>query len=396
MEEKIIIGEFNESYPPLMDGVGQVVKNYSECLIKEHGYDVRILTTIGSKEKQLASNDPEYVMRAVMHPVPGLGPYGIVTFPSGLKKKVNDIDFDIIHTHSPTFMGQYGVKLSKKKHIPHVTTFHSQFKKDIKMFTKNDILTNIVTKYLTQHYFKADAVLVPNNRSVDVLRSYGYTGDVRILANATDMTVPSADELARERIAGFDLLKKTEEVPILLFIGQHREEKNISLLINSLRILSSRNIPFFMVFVGDGTEKKHYEEMVSEFGLNEKVVFLGRITDRNIIKSLYSITSVFLFPSLYDTSSLVPREAAAYSVPLVYIKGAATAEGIIDNENGFLSDNNPDAYARRIEDVLSNRNLREKAGLGARKLLYRSFSDAANDVSEIYIELIDKFRKYKQ
>lgn len=51
MSRQIIIGEFNESYPPLMDGVGQVVKNYSECLIKEHNYDVRVLTTINSKEK---------------------------------------------------------------------------------------------------------------------------------------------------------------------------------------------------------------------------------------------------------------------------------------------------------------------------------------------------------
>ena len=118
-----------------MDGVGQVVKNYSKCLINEHDYDVRVLTTISSKEIHLAKDDPEYVMRAVMHPVPGLGPYGIVTFPDGLKKKINEIDFDIIHTHSPFFLGQFAEKIVKRRRIPLVTTFHSQFKKDIKAFT---------------------------------------------------------------------------------------------------------------------------------------------------------------------------------------------------------------------------------------------------------------------
>lgn len=43
------------------------------------------------------------------------------------------------------------------------------------------MLAGLVTKYLIKHYNKADAVLVPNTNSVDVLRSYGYKGDVRIL-----------------------------------------------------------------------------------------------------------------------------------------------------------------------------------------------------------------------
>ena len=390
MSRQIIIGEFNESYPPLMDGVGQVVKNYSECLIKEHNYDVRVLTTINSKEKKLMVNDPEYVMRAIMHPVPGLGPYGIVTFPAGLKKKIKNIDFDIIHTHAPAFLGQYAVKICKEKKIPLVTTFHSQFKKDIKSFVKNDAITDFATAQAIKHYYEADAVLAPNKNSVDVLRSYGYTGDVKIVLNATDMPIPSPDEIEKEREKGFDLIGKNSNTPILLFIGQHREEKNLTLLIKSLHILDSKGIPFFMVFAGDGPEKKHYEKLVEEYHLQNKVTFLGRITDRYIIRCLYSISSIFLFPSLYDTSSLVPREAAAYSLPLIYINGAATAEGIIDNKNGFLSDNTPEAYANRIEQVLSNENLRREAGIGARKLLYRSWSDAANDVSNIYEELIAK------
>ena len=342
MKKKLIVGEFNESYPPLMDGVGQVVKNYSECLINEHDYDVRVLTTISSKEIHLAKDDPEYVMRAVMHPVPGLGPYGIVTFPDGLKKKINEIDFDIIHTHSPFFLGQFAEKIVKRRRIPLVTTFHSQFKKDIKAFTKSDMLAGLVTKYLIKHYNKADAVLVPNTNSVDVLRSYGYKGDVRILLNATDMKVPAEEDLEKQKIDGYDLIKKIKlsppptNKPILLFIGQHREEKNLSLLINSLRKLKDRNIPFYMVFVGEGPGKKQYEEMVENLKLSEDVVFLGKITDRYLIKCLYAISTLFLFPSLYDTSSLVPREASAYSLPLIYINGAATAEGIIDGENGFL------------------------------------------------------------
>lgn len=398
MKKKLIVGEFNEPYPPLMDGVGQVVKNYSECLINEHDYDVRVLTTISSKEIHLAKDDPEYVMRAVMHPVPGLGPYGIVTFPDGLKKKINEIDFDIIHTHSPFFLGQFAEKIVKRRRIPLVTTFHSQFKKDIKAFTKSDMLAGLVTKYLIKHYNKADAVLVPNTNSVDVLRSYGYKGDVRILLNATDMKVPAEEDLEKQKIDGYDLIKRIKlspptNKPILLFIGQHREEKNLSLLINSLRKLKDRNIPFYMVFVGEGPGKKQYEEMVENLKLSEDVVFLGKITDRYLIKCLYAISTLFLFPSLYDTSSLVPREASAYSLPLIYINGAATAEGIIDGENGFLSENNADAYSKKIEEVLLNKEIRIKAGVGAKKLLYRSFSDAADDVSNIYQELIEKYSK---
>ena len=75
------------------------------------------------------------------------------------------------------------------------------------------MLAGLVTKYLIKHYNKADAVLVPNTNSVDVLRSYGYKGDVRILLNATDMKVPAEEDLEKQKIDGYDLIKRIKLSP---------------------------------------------------------------------------------------------------------------------------------------------------------------------------------------
>ena len=32
MKKRMIVGQFNDSYPPIMDGVANVTKNYSYCL----------------------------------------------------------------------------------------------------------------------------------------------------------------------------------------------------------------------------------------------------------------------------------------------------------------------------------------------------------------------------
>ena len=262
---KLIAGEFCESYPPLMDGVGQVVRNYEENLSRYFGYDVAVVTTYSTKA-EMPDDGERQVIRFPMTPLKRLGAYGITRMPKDIKKRVKDIDYDIIHSHSPFSVGALGAKIARERHIPHVTTFHSQYRKDILGFTHSEFLADVGIKYLMRHYEKADAVVIPNRKSIEVLRSYGYDGDITIIENGTDMKVPSEEEKTAFRkraltLLGLDAITK----PVLLFIGQHRDEKNIPLMIESLRILKERNVDFLMVFVGDGEGRQGYIRKTAEY-----------------------------------------------------------------------------------------------------------------------------------
>ena len=385
--KKIVAGEFSEAYLPLMDGVGQVVKNYERILRDEYGYDVRVVTTYNSKTGNPEPSD-SHVIRFPMHVMKRLGAYGITVMKQDIKKKVMDIDYDIIHTHSPFSIGALGRRIAKKKHIPHVTTFHSQFRTDVLDFTHSNLLADIVTKYLVHHYNEADAVIAPNHRSAEVLRSYGYKGSVTIIENATDMEIPSPEKEAEYKAHALSLLNLSEKTrPVFLFVGQHSDKKNIPLIIESLRILKDKGIDFQMVFVGDGEDRKKYEKMIAEYGLQDNVIFYGITRNREDIAAFYSLADLFLFPSLYDVSCLVKREAAAHSVPCMFVE-SVTSEGVEDRFNGFIAKPDAVSYAKYIEEILSDDELRKTVGENARRTLYRNFSDAVKEIDELYRKLI--------
>ena len=131
----MIIGEFNDSFPPLMDGVGGVVNNYRKELtalgntvyVVAGGYD-----DAPAYDEKMGWGDT--VLRMPGKVVERLKPYGSLRTPKELREKLMDIDFDIIHIHSPFYSGHLGCEIAAKKHIPLVGTFHTQFRDDIDGF----------------------------------------------------------------------------------------------------------------------------------------------------------------------------------------------------------------------------------------------------------------------
>ena len=388
-EKRIVVGHFSEAYPPLMDGVGQVVKNYADIEKNKYGYDVRIITSIRVDQMADCPND-DNIIRSPMYPFPGIEPYGLTFISRENKKKIWSIDYDIIHTHSPFSFGMLGKKVAKKKGIPYITTFHTQFKQDLLHHTHSRLITNLTIKGLLRHYESADAVTAPNQNSIDVLSSYGFKGHVYLVENATDMKIPTDEEKRIYRTKALGLVNVDTNRPTLLYVGQHKDEKNIPLLIKSLKLLKDKGIKFNMIFVGDGAGRKNYEKMVDEFCLTDYVTFFGETTDREEVAAFYALADYFLFPSKYDTSSLTLREASAFAVPCILVE-SVTSEEFSDGVNGFVSQDTPEAYAESIASAIEGGSeYRKIIGENAKRTIYKSFDDSVAKLDMIYKRILGK------
>lgn len=65
--------------------------------------------------------------------------------------------------------------------------------------------------------------------------------------------------------------------------------------------------------------------------------------------ALYRCADLLVFPSVYDNAPMVLREAATMSTPGLVVKGSCSAEGVEDQVNGFICDNEtPEAIADTI------------------------------------------------
>lgn len=381
---KLTIGQFNDSFPPIIDGVANVVLNYARCL----NNDKSKCCVVTPKHPE-AEDDYEFnVYRFASIKVPTRNEYrvGVPQMSSSFWTALKKIPFDIVHAHCPFSSGLAARSIARKRDIPLVATFHSKFKDDFRAAIKSEkIVDNIMLK-IAGFYESADEVWIVNEASEATLREYGYRGDVHIMENGCDIEPRyPTDGVLSEVNARFGLAGDT---PLFMYIGQHIWQKNLKMVVQALGQLKAEGLRFHMLFVGDGAKRADMEQMAANLKLSDCVTFTGRIHDRDTVAKLYLRSSALLFPSLYDTSSLVPREAAACGCPTVFVKGASTSQGITDSD-GFLIDNTVASLAGAVRGIIQNPEAAQKVGETARRTIYRSWQEAVETAYNRYLYLID-------
>ena len=382
---KITVGQFSESFPPIVDGVANAVENYAYWINKKHG-DCVVITP---KHPDSADDYTYKVKRYSSMKVPIRNEYrfGLPQMDTILWKKVKQIPFDIVHAHCPFSSGWAARSIAKKRGIPFVATFHSKYKEDFKAALKSDIIVDSVLASIVSFFEAADEVWVVGEACTETLREYGYKGSVIVMHNGCDIEPEKPTRQAYDRVNDEFGIGADEKV--LVFVGQHTWQKNVELTIKALKIASEMGCDYKMLFVGDGVNRHEMEMMVARFGIGDKVIFAGKISDRQLIKNIYHRSSAMLFPSYYDTSGIVIKEAAACYCPSVVAKGSCASYGIT-KDNGFIVENDPESMAATIFEILHDEQRTKIVGENAFKSLYKSWEDSVDLAAQRYKYLIDK------
>lgn len=389
MENKLITGQFNDSFTPVMDGVTNVVKNYAYWLDKKYGESyVATPAYPGYVDRE------EFpVLRYYSIPIKKREPYrfGLELLDLNFRKTIKAIPFDIVHAHCPFTSGMIALQIAKKKNIPIVATFHSKFYDDFKQVLKIDAFAKICTRIVIDFFNRVDQVWTVSKGAADTLHEYGFKGKVEIIPNGSDFVMPeNMDDLIRQTEEKLNIQK---DDLVFLFVGQHIWQKNVRLIVDALHRISQQNIRYKMFFVGDGYAQEELQNYVRELGLTDSIAFLGKILDRDYLRSLFARADLFLFPSIYDNAPIVVQEAAAVGTPSLVIAKSNAAEGIVDNVNGFFSDNDSISYADRIMQIIQDRDALKKVGEKARVTIYRNWENIVDEVNERYLEIIQSYKR---
>lgn len=388
MDKKLITGQFNDAFTPVMDGVTNVVKNYAYWLDKKYGESyVATPAYPGYVDRE------EFpVLRYYSIPLKNREPYriGLDLLDINFRSTIKTIPFDIVHAHCPFTSGMIALQIAKKKGIPIVATFHSKFYDDFKQVLKIDAFAKICTRIVIDFFNKVDQVWTVSKGAADTLHEYGYKGKVEIIPNGSDFIVPgNMDELVKQTEAKLNL---SPDDLVFLFVGQHIWQKNIRMIVDALHRVSQQNIPFKMFFVGDGYAQEELQHYVRELNMDGTITFLGKILDRDYLRSLFARADLFLFPSVYDNAPIVVQESAAVGTPSLVIAKSNAAEGIVDNVNGYLSDNDSISYSDRIIQIIRGREALKKVGEKARMTIYRNWESIVDEVYERYLDIIQQYR----
>jgi glycosyltransferase involved in cell wall biosynthesis len=144
-----------------------------------------------------------------------------------------------------------------------------------------------------------------------------------------------------------------------------------------------------MFYVGTGTDEEKLKKQINDDGLTDNVIFTGKITDRIEISKYYNMADLFLFPSLYDASSLVQIEAASQKTPTVFLRGAATAATVTEDVNGYIAENSVEKFADKIEEIFKDEKKYKQICENAYKDLYVSWDKAVEKAYKDYLRVIE-------
>lgn len=376
----MIIGEFCDVFPPETDGVGIVCRHYTEGL-SSLGHDCFYIAPGSSKSPAVSFRTllfrsfriPRLVYR-----------FGLPFFDRAFIKKLDATPFDICHAHSPFLAGLAARRAAKKHGVPLIATFHTKYYDDFRKETHSRLLAKIGVRYVVSFFEKCDAVYTVSTPAAQTLRSYGYRGEIRVLPNGTDEWTPAgtADEYLSSLIG-----PTYREEPLFLFVGQQNWKKNIRLILHAFALYRQKYGKGHLLLVGQGPDLHAIRSYAKKIGIAKKTFFGGQVSDREHLMQIYAAADLFLFPSTYDTFSLVVREAAMAGTPSVVAEGSCAAEDIRDGQNGFLCRLEPESLLAAMERALP---LSEEVGKAARQTLPHPWPDILAAAEADYAALAEK------
>lgn len=170
-----------------------------------------------------------------------------------------------------------------------------------------------------------------------------------------------------------------------VMVSRLEPQKNISNAINAFEKVIDRHPDYVLEIYGQGSLENNLRELICSKGLTESVILKGFSKDiYNDIMNAYG----FIITSTYEGMCNSLLEAMALGIVPIssdYSNGAVR-EIINDGYNGFVVPvNNSEELANRINDLISNPNMRDAMSYRA-SLIRESYS--VKRVSEAWISLL--------
>ncbi|MDR1565426.1 MAG: glycosyltransferase [Oscillospiraceae bacterium] len=389
---KLKIALFNESFPPFIDGVSMTVKNYADIINEKLGEAFVVTPYL----RGVYDDYPYKVIRYSSIPSTNAK----IQYPIGNPMSFTSIHEirrekpDLIHVHSP-FSGSVLARMCAiNNDIPVVLTYHTKFDQDIDTRLINPQFRQIAKNFVRVNVSNADEVWSVSNGCGGALRTIGYKGIYRVMENGADYDrrCSSPEEIAKiNEEWGLEPDEK-----LLLFVGRMHWYKNIKLILDAVRKAHLAGNQFKAIFVGNGGEFEDIKAYAKRLGASSYVYFAGAVREREKLRAYYSRANLLLFPSTYDTSGLVVKEAAACDTPALLIRGSCAAEGVEDGFSGFLCEDNLISCTDVLINALSNSTRLASIGKNAGRYVYLSWEDSIRKAYARYEEIVTLWNNIPQ
>jgi glycosyltransferase involved in cell wall biosynthesis len=153
---------------------------------------------------------------------------------------------------------------------------------------------------------------------------------------------------------------------VVLTNGRMVAQKGQADLLKAFALVAQSREEASLVMIGRGPLKNELMRLAHDLGIADRVVMTTNIPEEEL-PAHYCAADVFALPSLFEPSAVVLYEALACGVPVVATDAGGNSE-IIDRGSGIIVPKAaPQAMADTLMEVLSNDALRKNMAVNARQ-----------------------------
>lgn len=259
-----------------------------------------------------------------------------------LRKVIRSDSWDLIHAHQAKMSAIAGTLKSRDQlRIPILGMAHNLVKSD--------------------HFNRCDYVICVSDAVRKTLLANGYQEThCRTIHNAIDLDrfQPAATEESKKKIRSEFGIE-----PDAIVMAQHARMETVKghhVVLSALEKVaeSLKDVPWYVLWIGDGTLRDGLEERVRKLGLQERVIFSGFRADS---EKLLPAADIFLMPSEKEGLPLALMEAMACGLAPVATPVGGIPEILEHEKQGLLLKSlDPEELGQAMVRLLTSQEERQR------------------------------------
>ncbi len=376
---------FHEAY----DGGTKYIYYLAKELVKQ-GVEVIIATTTIGEHKPYSEKTVEGVKYVFLPPL-YTGRKRIVNIPwkmafaKNLKKYLNSIDFDVLHS-AESFALHY---LKQKKRQPVIYQCWG-----LEAWYGTEALSQTGwRKFYVKHFLRN-----PWQKTIDKSDSVASDGEFQ-LQKVLDLGVPrdkifylpngvNYQELQQKRKKYRSIRKKhklSKKDFIILSVCQIAPDKGIEDIINGFARLKKEVKQAKLIMIGKGNLEEMMHNLIKEKGLQKEVIHLKNVPEYKLYDYYFS-SDVFVSASTTHDFKICIQEAMACGLPIVSSGQPYLVENYV---NGYVVGiNNPKGISRAIQKMIRFDSLKKMGENSLKKAAQYDYSILAKTSIKEYKRLL--------
>ena len=348
------VAMFSECYEPVQNGVSTSLRALV-CELRRVRHNVVIIAPHFADHL----DEQPFVLRVPSFQTRFNAGYPVAYpwFPK-LARSFERIAPDMLHSHSPFFVGLLAARLARRHELPLVSTYHTLYRHyaHYVFFLPDPAIQSLLDWWLPEYYSRCECVIAPSRVAEESLRSFGVAAPVEVIPTGVPLPIPSSIDCEAQRAARARW-SIPPGVPLLLYVGRIAQEKNLELVLDSFARVAMEQPEARLLVVGGGPHLDACIAYAAATPAAGRIVFAGPV-DHDELAAVYACADAFVFGSPTETQGLVIAEARAAGTPSVVVNAGGASETVRDGEDGLVVPSELGAFASAVGAMLRNPAMR--------------------------------------